>query len=1008
MRSLLLIAALLIALIAGGLAAVQRLIVWDDYRDELIAEAAAITGQVVTIEGRIDLNLLPQPTLTMAGASLLSHAEAADRLSLEIDRLDLQLNPLPLLRGQLDVAAVRLVRPTLDIEPADAGQLDLLRLAGAGALLPMVANQPSLVSVVDGRAIVRQNTLGVVQKIEQVNLELSAEGSGGPIAIDGTFATSDQPFRLAARVGRMAEDRSSTLRLELVAEGSRGVGPTKLTYGGLVGWQPEAPRLRGELAIGGGNVEVALTAIGAAIGRQAPALPAWGAAPFHLSGPVVLEDGHLAFPEIDLQIDGAEAQGRLSVAMTPDPEIELELDAAALTVPAEVPLSELGLSLAPLIALTNTVRGDVDLSIGTVDYRGAAVRRLRANLTLAGDGQAVIEQARAVLPGQTDVSFAGRLAEADAGPELRGSLTAVTENLRAGLAWLDLPVTGIDNGRLRSLSLTSELSVTPDVVRVSDAELRVDASRLSGTVALKLAPRPQLAAVVSLDRLDVDAYWPGEAPGDLLTRLSVPLQRFDAAIEAKASRLTWRGLRLHDLRFDGRSVGGRVTINELTVGDLAEARAGVAGDIDLAAGSFDLSAELSGVHLARLLRHLDLEPPRVLGRLAPLAISGSARGTAQASALELEVASGDGGQVGLRGEVGWAGARPTYQLEVEAEHADYPALLRDLGMPAGETGGPPAPLTISGQVHEDASGAASVTGTARLGPTSFTGRVAWQQGTPRANVAAQLSVGEPTAPVLGGLLDLAGLRLDLPAPAGAFKGGWSTRPLALALLDRLDGQLQLSSKGGLAGPGIELAARLDQGKLVVDRLTASLWAGQLEAELWLDVRRPLPYLATSVELRAIDPAAPAAWLGLPPIVTGTADLSLEATAAGDTVHELVGSLIGKIDVAVPGAVQGDVAGGQEAPTEDAPAPPDRQGLGSVTGSFALERGIATAQAVNLELDGAPARLDGAIDLFLWAADLTVQPEPDGPSLRIVGPLDRPQLRQGTTAPADEDRAPGSP
>lgn len=1004
MRSLFVIAALLIALIAGGLAVVQRLVVWDDYRDELIARAAAMTGQSVAIEGRIDLDLLPRPTLTMAGASLLSQPEAADRLSLEVDRLDLQLSPLPLLRGQLEVTAIRLVRPILDVEPANADHLDFFRLAAAGTLLPMVGDRPSRVSVVDGRAIVRQHTLGVVQQLEQVNLDLSAEGAGGPITVDGTFVADKQPFQLAARAGRMTEDRSSTMRLELVAPGTSGVAPTTLTFGGLVGWQPEAPRLRGELAIDGGDVGAALTAIGAAIGQPAPPLPPWGDAPFHLGGPVAIEDGRLVLPEIDLQIDGTAARGRLSMTLTPQSEIELEVDAAALAIPAGMPASELGLSLAPLVALANTVRGNVVLSIDTLDYRGAPVRRLRADLTLAGDGQTVVEQARAVLPGQTDVSFTGRLAAAGDEPGLHGALTAVTEDLRAGLAWLDLPVTGIADGRLRSMSLTSELSLTPGVVRLSDAELRVDASRLSGTVAVKLAARPQLAAVFTLDRLDVDAYWPGEAPGELLARVAAPLQRLDAAIEADAGRLTWRGLRLIDLRFDGRSVGGRVTIDQLTVGDLAEARAQLAGEVDTLAGTFDLSAELSGVHPARLLRRLGFEPPRLLGRLAPLRVAGSARGTAETCAVDLEITGGDGGQIGLRGAVGWAGARPTYQLEVEAEHADYPALLRDLGMPAGEPGGPPAPLSISGQVHEDPSGAASVTGTARLGPTSFTGRVGWQRDALRPNVAAEISVGEPTAPVLGGLLDLIGLRLELPTPGGGFKGGWSTRPLALGLLDRLDGQLQLSSKGGLAGPGIELAARLEQGKLLVDRLAAQLWDGRIEAELWYDVRRPLPYLAASLNLRAIDPAVPAAWLGLPGVIRGPADLSLEATAAGNTVRELVGSLIGTIDV----GVQGDTAAGPEAPPERAPTPAEDPGLAGVTGSFILDRGIATAQAVTLELDDRRARLDGAIDLFLWAADLTVQPEPEGPPLRIVGPLDRPQLRQGALEPPAEERSAPSP
>ena len=84
MRILIVIAVLLIALVAGGLVAVSRLVVWDDYRDELTARAEAMTGQSVAIQGRIDLNLLPQPTLTLGQTTF---ASAADAARLEIERL---------------------------------------------------------------------------------------------------------------------------------------------------------------------------------------------------------------------------------------------------------------------------------------------------------------------------------------------------------------------------------------------------------------------------------------------------------------------------------------------------------------------------------------------------------------------------------------------------------------------------------------------------------------------------------------------------------------------------------------------------------------------------------------------------------------------------------------------------------------------------------------------------------------------------------------------------------
>jgi hypothetical protein len=56
--------------------------------------------------------------------------------------------------------------------------------------------------------------------------------------------------------------------------------------------------------------------------------------------------------------------------------------------------------------------------------------------------------------------------------------------------------------------------------------------------------------------------------------------------------------------------------------------------------------------------------------------------------------------------------------------------------------------------------------------------------------------------------------------------------------------------------------------------------------------------------------------------------------------------------------------------------------------------------MELDLGGLKTRLEGAIDLYLWAVDLTLQAVAGGPVLKVVGPLHRPQVRLlGATAPA---------
>jgi hypothetical protein len=990
-RSLIVIAVLLVALVVGLALAVPRLLVWDDYRDELTARAEAMTGQSVAIEGRIDLSLLPQPTLSLARTTLSSRPDAVDRMHLEVDRLDLELKPLPLLGGRLDVEGVRLVRPVLELEPARAGPPGLVAAAG---WLPLGAGGPSRITVVDGRGVLSQFLLGRVSEIDDVNLDLSAGGPSGAVVLDGAFALNRQPFQVSARLGRLTADASSTLRLALEAGDEDVREPTTLTFGGVVWWRSEAPRLRGELTFAGDDSRSAIGTLGEALGYRVVPMPAGLAAPFRVTGPVELADDRLQLPDFALGLDGAVLTGRLSLTLAAPPEIDLALDVPRLALPAVAAAVDPQSGLAPLGGLAAMARGRVDLSIGALEYRGEEVRRLRASLRLTGGGAVRVEDARAVLPGQTDVSFTGDLAGIDGDPELLGRLTAVTENLRAALAWLGLAPDDVAEGRLRSLSLASQVSLTRDAWRFRDVELRVDASRATGSVVVARAPRPQLAARLALDRLDLDAYWPGQAPADLLARLAQPLAAFDAAIEAELGRLRWGGVQLLNLGFSGRAVSDRLTINRLTVADLAEARVEITGEIDLSDGDFALSTELRDVQAARLLRRLGFEPAPLLARLKPLTVSGVATGSLQAAEIDLQVEDGSG-VVTLAGEFGLSGRRPHYRLAVEAKHPDYQALLSDLGARPRGADGATAPLTVAGRLEHDGEGEALIAGTARLGETSFTGRIAWQDEEARPRIEARISVGDPTAPVLAGLLDLTGLRLEWPARDGVLTGDWSDRPLALHLLDRFDGELALSGKGGLAGPGFELSARFEDGRLALDHVAMALGGGQLEGQLSLDVRRPLPYLTAAVDLEDADLGALAAWLGVAPVVAGPADLRLEVTGAGNSARALIGSLIGEVEItAHEGAVLEALPTGLVAP----PAPPTgaldvtTAEIASLAGSLPLQRGVVTLPPTELQVDGVAVELEGRIDLYLWATDLSLRPDVGGAELRVVGPLDRPQVR----------------
>jgi uncharacterized protein involved in outer membrane biogenesis len=1003
LRIVVVVSLLLAALIAGALLVAPRLVAWNDYRAELTERAETITGQTVAVKGQIGLELLPQPTLTLAQTTLSGPPDQPGGV-LEVDRLDLKLKPLPLLRGEFKVDEVRLVRPILQVEQSsETHPTALALLASSGIALSLAADGARRLSVVDGRAVLDGVASAAAREVRDINLDIAAQAPGGPFALDGDFVIAEQPFRLTAQLGGVAPDVWSSFQLKLTAT-ETGADPASLNFRGLAWWDPKAPRLRGELTLAGSDIQTSYATFERASGAAGPAPPRWLSAPFRLAGHLQFADSQLQLDELRLKVADTEAQGKLDLDIAGRPRLDLQLDLPRLAVPGT--WTQADLSLGPLAALATTVQGQIDLAIDALDYRRGTIRRVHAKVSLSGDGRMSVEQARAVLPGQTRIGFSGALAGGGEAAELSGTLTAVSDDLGTALAWLGLQPTGVPEGRLQTLGLASQVALSDQTLRLTDADLRVDASRLSGSLAVSLAPRSQIAAAVALDRLNLDAYGPEAEPARLIEGLAQTFSHLDAAIEAQVGRLTWRDLRLHDVTLTGRVVGGRLTLSGLSAGGDAESDVHLSGDADLEHRTFDLEARLQTDRPAQLLRSLGVEPPIALARLTPVSLDGRLEGDARALDLKLALHHGQA-RLDVNGAIDWSGERPTYALELDASHPDYWALLDELGVVRAPDGEQPAQLSLSGKLQGNLVDDANMVGTARFGDMSVTGRVGWQRASSRPRISVRLSVGQPSLETLLALATVGGLRLAPGLMAQPLAGNWPQQPLALGRLDQLDADIQVSGKGGLVGSGFELAAKLDQGKLMIDRLSSDLWQGRIEIQASVDGGRQLPFMALALDLRSIDAAALAAWLGLPPVIGGSADLHAEATTAGDSLRDLIRGLIGDVKVDLR---DGPLLGVALAQLRDAEAPAARSSAGaaaagastdeakvpSLAGRFALKRGIATARSVQLGLDGTKAQLSGTIDLLVWAADLTLRPEnagaADAVALRLIGPLDRPQIR----------------
>ena len=804
MRSFVITLILLVAVIAAVLATAPLLIDWNDYRGLLTRQAEAITGGAVAIEGRISFSLLPSPTLTLARTTLTDGDRARGRTQLSIDRVDLRLHALPLLRGEVQLGDIRLVRPVLEIDRS-AKEQARPPADGSNPVLSLISIRPDHVTVVDGSAVLRDDQETAWQ-LDAIDIEIVGQSRDGPFALHGDFETAAREFEVYAQIGRLSPDDVCTLQLTLSALGGP---PTSLRYNGAVWWHPDDLRLRGDVVLAGQHTNSTVALMGSTFGQAMPPLPSWLDRPFEASGRLQLDRSRLQLDQLRLLLAGSQADGELDLTFGAEPAMTLDLRAEQLELhglPTARPAD-----LVPLAALSRALRGEIDLSVAALRYRDHSADRVRLRLTMTGDGEVAVEQASAILPGQTDLRFEGRLTATGEQVELRGNVDAVTDDLGALLAWLNLSPPGVASGRLRTLSVSSALAIGSDAVRLSQTEIRLDATQLRGSAALEMGGsagegRPRFAVDLVLDRLNVDAYRPDLLPTDAAHFLQRALRDADAEVSMRVGRLTWRGLLVRDVAIALRADRGRLEVSNASLDMAGEVEARLDGHVDLESGAFVWSAELHTTRLARLLRRLGLEVPLMLTRVPPLTLAVSAAGRPEQFDVEAEIDDG-AGRLSAVGNAGWIDGSPRYDLELELNHPDFNGLVRPLG--AHTAVGSDASPTAFGFTGKLTGAAAqhTIAGSARLGDMSLTGLLAWQQDEPRSRYDLQLSVAEPSWAVLTALLELTGfspaLLLETPV-----LGNWPQQALRLDWLAQFDGSLKLSAKGGLAGEGSELDARL--------------------------------------------------------------------------------------------------------------------------------------------------------------------------------------------------------
>jgi len=657
---------------------------WSRYKGEIAARVEAATGRALTIEGGVSLALLPTPRLTIEDVRLANLSGASDPDLARVKILDARVAFIPLLTGRIRVESLDLVEPQLNFERLADGRINWILVPEVPASTGRPASStpppdeilpgwltPDHLAITNGVIRYRDDRTGEVQTLSQINGGLSAGSPRGPFRAQGHATAANIPLTFEATLQRLGGTSPTAVGLRL------GLTGAQLDFNGKLVPGETGTELNGKLRFSG----VDLRAIAATVaGRRPTSLPPFLAQNFVVEAALAASGTKIALNGLALRLGDSEASGgAVFEPGTPDRAAltfslsRVDLDkwlamkdpaahrnsgtdvAAALlgeSVRRREPTTAPASAVPSPFALPSDLEATLDANIDALIYRGDVVRQIHLGATLHR-GELALDQLSASLPGSSDVTAYGALRVRDGQPSFSGNLEGNADNLRGLLGWLKLDVGQIPAERLRKLSLSTALDVTPQQLELRDVDMVLDSSHLVGGATILLQSRPAFGASLAIDRLNLDAYLPesanaapptnrAQATGDAsgaarqkappLVAMADRLQlfnRFDANIRARVDELIYRGQDIRGVALDGTVQGGNITLREASVEDLAGMKGTLRGTFAGLADkkpTADVTFEASAASLATFLRFASLPLPIPADQIGALAVKGRFRG----------------------------------------------------------------------------------------------------------------------------------------------------------------------------------------------------------------------------------------------------------------------------------------------------------------------------------------------------------------------------------------------
>jgi AsmA protein len=289
---------------AGAVIGVMMLLISTDaVREQAKAELRAVTGLDPVFHGPSTVRLFPSGKVTFEDVTLGDDRDPA----LKAERITTRLQFFPMLLGRVEASDVTLERPTITLTTDRNGRSNwsgLLEALGRGRTNQTEAASFSAIRISDGTVMVRDDTRGLSEKFDNVDISLAWPFISKSFGVTGRLNWHGQVVDVSATLTDFAEaliGNRSGVKVRLA-------GPIgKVAFDGSLSTQPTL-KVTGNLAADTSSLRQTLRWM-----RQKP-LPGGGFERFAIKAQTNIVGGTIALSAVNMEVDGNVVEGVLTFA----------------------------------------------------------------------------------------------------------------------------------------------------------------------------------------------------------------------------------------------------------------------------------------------------------------------------------------------------------------------------------------------------------------------------------------------------------------------------------------------------------------------------------------------------------------------------------------------------------------------------------------------------------------------------------------------------------------------